>query len=86
MPRADADLVWLLTIKLPGYTFRLSTRPIAVTEANGTVTEYSGSLSDVDFAEEIDLLSVSPASQTVSVEGHIDPTQAELARHGFDLR
>jgi hypothetical protein len=86
MPRADADLVWLLTIKLPGYTFRLSTRPIAVTEANGTVTEYSGSLSDVDFAEEIDLLSVSPASQTVSVEGHIDPTPAELARHGFDLR
>ena len=56
MPRADADLVWLLTITLPGVTYRLSTRPLAITEANGSVTEYSGSLSDVDFAEEIDLL------------------------------
>ena len=86
MPRADADLVWLLTITRPGVTYRLSTRPLAITEANGAVTEYSGSLSDVDFAEEIDLLSVAPASQTVAVEGYIDPAPVDLATHGVDLR
>lgn len=86
MPRADADLVWLLTITLPGVVYRLSTRPVIVTEADGTATEYGGSLSDIDFAEEVDLLSVSPASQTVAVEGYIDPTPADLAAHGADLR
>lgn len=86
MPRADADLVWLLTITLPGVVYHLSTRPVAVTEADNTVTEYSGGLSDVDFAEEVDLLTVAPASQTVAVEGYLDPTPADLAAHGVDLR
>lgn len=86
MPRADADLVWLLTITLPGVVYRLSTRPVVVTEADGSATEYAGGLSTVDFAEEVDLLSASPASQTVAVEGHLDPTPADLATHGADLR
>lgn len=86
MPRADADLVWLLTITLPGVTYHLSTRPLAVTETDGTVTEYSGGLSDIDFAEEVDLLTVAPASQTVAVEGYLDPSPVDLATHGIDLR
>lgn len=86
MPRADADLVWLLTITLPGVTYHLSTRPLAVTEPDGTVTEYSGGLSDIDFAEEVDLLTVAPASQTVAVEGYLNPSPVDLATHGVDLR
>jgi hypothetical protein len=83
--RADADLVWLLDVILPGLTLRLSTRPLVLTDG-AAVVEYAGGLSDVDYAEQIDLLSVQPASQTVAVEGYTDPAPADLAALGIDLR
>jgi hypothetical protein len=85
MPRADAEMVWLLDLDLPGVTFRLSTQPI-VLDDDGAPVEYAGGLSDVDFAEEIDLLTVRPASQTVALEAHITPTPVYLAARGIDLR
>ena len=31
--RADADIIWLLTVELTGLTFRLSTQPITIYDA-----------------------------------------------------
>lgn len=86
MIREDHDLVWLLTLSLPGAELRASSRPITLADATGAPIEYPGGLSEVEYAEQVDLLSVAPASQTVAIECYLSPTPATLAAHGIDLR
>jgi hypothetical protein len=85
--RADADIVWLLTIELTGLTFRLSTQPITILDAaTSAPIPYDGGLSAVDYAEQIDILRAEPASQQVAVEGYLDIPTATLRARGYDLR
>jgi hypothetical protein len=85
--RADADIVWLLTIELTGLTFRLSTQPITILDATtSSPIPYDGGLSEVDYAEQIDILRAEPASQQVAVEGYLDIPTATLRARGYDLR
>jgi hypothetical protein len=85
--RADADIVWLLTIELTGLTFRLSTQPITIFDATTAAPiPYDGGLSQVDYAEQIDILRAEPASQQVAVEGYLDIPTATLRARGYDLR
>lgn len=86
MIREDHDLVWLLTLSLPGVELRASSRPITLAGANSAPIEYPGGLSGIEYAEQVDLLSVAPASQTVAVECYLSPTPATLASRGIDLR
>ena len=63
--RADADIVWLLTVELTGLTFRLSTQPITIYDATTAApVPYDGGLSAVDYAEEIDILRAEGVSET----------------------
>jgi hypothetical protein len=85
--RSDADIVWLLTIELTGLTFRLSTQPITIFDATTAAPiPYDGGLSEVDYAEQIDILRAEPASQQVAVEGYLDIPTATLRARGYDLR
>ena len=85
--RSDADIVWLLTIELTGLTFRLSTQPITIFDATTAAPiPYDGGLSQVDYAEQIDILRAEPASQQVAVEGYLDIPTATLRARGYDLR
>jgi hypothetical protein len=85
--RADADIIWLLTVELTGLTFRLSTQPITIYDATTAApVPYDGGLSAVDYAEEIDILRAEPASQQVAVEGYLDIPTATLRARGYDLR
>jgi hypothetical protein len=85
--RSDADIVWLLTIELTGLTFRLSTQPITILDAaTSAPIPYDGGLSQVDYAEQIDILRAEPASQQVAVEGYLDIPTATLRARGYDLR
>ena len=85
--RSDADIVWLLTIELTGLTFRLSTQPITIFDATTAAPiPFDGGLSQVDYAEQIDILRAEPASQQVAVEGYLDIPTATLRARGYDLR
>ena len=85
--RADADLIWLLTLSLPGVTFRLSTQPITITDTlTGDPLAFDGGLSEIDYTEEIDLLRVEPAAQQVAIEGYLPIDTAALRAAGYDLR
>jgi hypothetical protein len=85
--RSDADMIWLLTLTLPGRTLRLSTQPITIYDAaTGDPVPFDGGLSEIDYAEQIDLLQVQPASQQVAVEGYMGISAASLRALSIDLR
>lgn len=85
--RSDADMIWLLTLTLPGRTLRLSTQPITIYDADtDDPVPFDGGLSEIDYAEQIDLLQVQPASQQVAVEGYMGISAAALRALSIDLR
>lgn len=80
-----ADLVVLLTIDYAGQTWRFSSRPVDMTDADGNTWQYVGGLDDLDVADEMDLFSTAPAQKSVAVAVEWPVDVAELVALGHDL-
>lgn len=80
-----ADLVWLLSLSYAGRTFRWSSYPLEITDADGEVYVFSGELGDVDLVETLDLLTTSPDQLSIPFEVVFPVDVAQLVQQGHDL-
>lgn len=81
------DLVFLLTLDFAGQKWRLSTRPVGVTDEDGDTWQYVGGLDDVDISDEVELLADTPAVRSVPVRFYWPDAEgvAPLVALGHDL-
>lgn len=80
-----ADLVLLLSIEWAGATWRFSSRPLNVTDADGVSYQYIGGLDDLDLSDEMALFSDTPSVRSVPIKVLFPVDVAELVALGHDL-
>ena len=81
----EAAPVWLLSMTYAGRDFYFSTESIEVTDSEGVVRFYSGTLEPLDVEQAFDFLSDSADFPSVSVSVVFPVDVADLIEQGHDL-
>jgi hypothetical protein len=83
----DSELVWLLEITFAGQTFRWSSRPISITNADGESLPYDGSLNAPDIEQSLSGIGDDAEPLSIGFDLFFPSTVvvAEQIAKGFDL-
>ena len=79
------DLVWLLVVELGGKAYRFSSETVQITDAEGVIHPYRGSLDGLDYSTEFELFNLGADVPSIQISVVFPDSIASLARNGIHL-
>lgn len=79
------DLVWLLVVEVGGKAYRFSSETVQITDADGVIHPYRGSLDGLDYATDFELFNLGADVPSIQLSVVFPDSIASLARNGIHL-
>ncbi len=79
------DLVWLLVVELGGKAYRFSSETVQITDGDGVIHPYRGSLDGLDYSTDFELFNLGADVPSIQISVVFPDSIASLARNGIHL-